>query len=67
MNWRIRSRASVPRSSGYLAANESDPSIAAVRDHVLRVWQQPARLGAKSEVTPFLLRGTSRSRPRTRS
>jgi DNA-binding transcriptional LysR family regulator len=60
-------RASVPLSIGYLAANENDPSIAAVRDHVLRVWQQPVPLGAESEVIPFRPRGTSRSRPRTRS
>ena len=60
-------RASVPLSIGYLTANESDPSIAAVRDHVLRVWEQPARLAVQPEVIPFRSRGTARSKPRIRS
>lgn len=59
-------RASVPLNIGYLAANESDPSIAAVRDHVLRVWEQPARL-VVPEMIPFRARGASRTKPRTRS
>lgn len=37
-------RASVPLSIGYLAANENDPAIGAVRDHVLGIWKRPAKL-----------------------
>lgn len=60
-------RASVPLSIGYLTANEGDPSIAAVRDHVLRVWEQPARLGVQPDLIPFRSRTAARSKPRNRS
>ena len=45
-------RESVPLSIGYLASNESDPSIMAVRDHVLEVWRQPAKSSLPQGPTP---------------
>ncbi|MCW1915220.1 LysR family transcriptional regulator [Luteolibacter sp. GHJ8] len=56
-------RASVPLCIGYLAANESDPSIAAVLNHVLRVWNHPAaQAPAQPDVIPFRASGKSRKR-----
>ncbi|WP_052573793.1 LysR family transcriptional regulator [Haloferula sp. BvORR071] len=60
-------RASVPLSIGYLAANEGDPSVAAVRDHVLKVWQKPAHLSLPSEVVPFRSSPAVQRKPRSRS
>jgi DNA-binding transcriptional LysR family regulator len=60
-------RASVPLSIGYLASNESDPSIMAVRDHVLEVWKQPAKLPIpKNTPSPRASRPAQR-KPRYRS
>lgn len=36
-------RDSVPLNIGYLTSNASDPSVMAVRDHVLEVWKNHAR------------------------
>lgn len=60
-------RASVPLSIGYLAANENDPSIVAVRDQVLRIWQGPA--GVPQPVIPATSgrRRSTPRQPRTRS
>ncbi|RYD30211.1 MAG: LysR family transcriptional regulator [Verrucomicrobiaceae bacterium] len=60
-------RASVPLSIGYLAANEGDPSVVAVRDHVLRAWQKPAHLPDPpvSHAPPG--RPSARRQPRSRS
>ena len=55
-------RASVPLNIGYLAANEGDPSIAAVCEHVLRVWQHP-QAALQPEVIPF--RAVRKSRYRS--
>jgi DNA-binding transcriptional LysR family regulator len=61
-------RASVPLSIGYLAANENDPSIIAVRDHVLRAWQMPPAAIAEPD-TPRTAGGRRPTprQPRSRS
>ncbi|WP_367871510.1 LysR family transcriptional regulator [Luteolibacter sp. Populi] len=58
-------RAMSPLSIGYLAANENDPSIAAVRDHVLQVWEKPAHLTVP--VIPFRSARAIQRKPRSRS
>jgi len=62
-------RASVPLNIGYLTANEADPSIVAVRDHVLQVWQLPLQDVLSPEIVPFqAARGSnSQRKPRSRS
>ncbi len=59
-------RATVPLNIGYLTANEADPSISAVRDHVLQVWQRPIEAVLPPELVPFRP-AKSQRQPRSRS
>lgn len=59
-------RASVPLNIGYLSMNEADPSITAVRDHVLQVWQRPIEAVLPPELVPFRP-AKSQRQPRSRS
>lgn len=59
-------RASVPLNIAYLTANQNDPSVMAVRDHVLRAWQQqPTRLITPPET--FRSSRPAQRKPRSRS
>ncbi len=60
-------RATVPLNIGYLAANENDPSIIAVRDHVLKVWQNPAKLSEPAAPAASGGRRSTPRQPRSRS
>lgn len=60
-------RATVPLSIGYLAANENDPSVIAVRDHVLKAWQHPAKLPEFPAPAPSGSRRSTPRQPRKRS
>jgi DNA-binding transcriptional LysR family regulator len=60
-------RASVPLSIGYLASNENDPAIAAVRDHVLEVWKRPAKLNFPQDLPVSRSVRPTQRKPRYRS